>query len=32
MSTVETMPLKEAGGAYERMLANDVRFRVIPEP
>ena len=30
--TVETMPLKEAGAAYERMLANDARFRVVLEP
>jgi NADPH2:quinone reductase len=29
---IETYPLEDAGEAYERMLANDARFRVVLEP
>jgi NADPH2:quinone reductase len=31
-SMIETYPLEEADAAYERMLANDARFRVVLEP
>jgi NADPH2:quinone reductase len=30
--TVETYPLGEAEDAYQRMLANDARFRIVLEP
>ena len=30
--TVETYPLAEAETAYDRMMANDARFRVVLEP
>jgi NADPH2:quinone reductase len=30
--TVETFPLSEAADAYDRMMANDARFRVVLEP
>ena len=29
---IETYPLEEADEAYERMLSNDARFRVVIEP
>jgi D-arabinose 1-dehydrogenase-like Zn-dependent alcohol dehydrogenase len=29
---IETYPLEEASEAYERMLTNDARFRVVLEP
>jgi D-arabinose 1-dehydrogenase-like Zn-dependent alcohol dehydrogenase len=29
---IESYPLEEAADAYERMLSNDARFRVVLEP
>ena len=29
---IETYPLTEAAEAYGRMMANEARFRVVPQP